>query len=72
MTETYHIEYDLPIDHEGHPLAIFEQLAGHIEYIMDDIIHDIGMERYQLIFYYLVNKVILDRIISLESTRNGE
>lgn len=66
MKNTYHIEYDLPIEYDAHTLAVLEQLAGHMDYIMDDILQDLGIERHKLIFYYLVHKLILNRIIKLE------
>lgn len=65
MKDSYHIEYDLPFDHTGDPKEIVNTLAGYIEYIMDDIIHDLGMERYQILFYYLTDTLILDMIRKL-------
>lgn len=64
---SYHIEYDLPLDRDNDDTEIVKTLAGHMDYIMDDIIHDLGLERYELVFYHLVHKVILKRIIKLEN-----
>lgn len=66
MKDSYHIEYDLPFEHEGDFLEVVKQLVGHMDYIMDDIIHDLGIERYELIFYHMMHKVVIDRIIKLE------
>lgn len=66
MKDSYHIEYDLPFEYEGDFLEEVKQLAGYMDYIMDDIIHDLGIERYELIFYHMVHKVVIDRIIKLE------
>lgn len=67
---SYNIEYDLPIDRDADDVNKIKTLAGYIEYIMDDIINDLGMEKYKLQFYYMVNHVILDMIIKMEVTKD--
>lgn len=62
---SYHIEYDLPIDLDKDDTEIVKTLAGYIEYIMDDIIHDLGKERYQLLFYYLTDVVVANKMQTL-------
>lgn len=66
MKHSYHIEYDLPLEYEGDFMKVIETLADYMDYIMDDILQDLGIERHKLIFYYLVHKLILNRIIKLE------